>query len=668
MANQLQPESSLYLKQHKDNPVNWFPWTKSAFDLAKKENKPIFLSIGYSACHWCHVMAHECFEDEDVAQLMNDNFINIKVDKEERPDIDQIYQTAHYIFSRRPGGWPLSVFLTPDQEPYYIGTYFPKFSKHNLPAFPQLIKRLSEFFHKEKETLSKQTLQLKEIINSMKPEKSKLINFSKDDIQKIIIVISKNFDRDNGGLGGAPKFPNEPVMRFLIDQNSPEAKEIIKLSFEKMLQGGLFDHIEGGFFRYCVDVDWSIPHYEKMLYNSAQLLELYSLIYQSNKDKKINDSIYLTIRWLTEEMRSHDGGFFASMDADSENEQGNMEEGAYYNWSLEELKENLTPDEFLELSKWFYLDGEPNYEGKTWHLNLKSFDGVAKCKDIREKLNTIRKARTKPTTDKKIITSWNALLIKSLLIAGDTFNEPKWIKLAQETIDFIINNLFIDEKLKSIYVNKKALLNGYLDDYAFLLDTLIQSIQTNYRESDLDHAIKLGDIIKEKFQSEDGAYYFTEHEHEPLFDRQMIAEDNAIPSGNGLACLALQKLSQITSDYSYTDSAEKALLNWNDRVRDNGQSYPSLLRAYIFYLKQKSIVYIRGNEEEIKEWKNKITNKIVNINNIIIIYLKEGEKIDLLSNDRPYKIGGVAYLCQNQTCLPAIHSTQELLNYFIIKV
>ena len=662
MANQLQDESSLYLKQHKDNPVNWLPWTKSAFDLAKIENKPIFLSIGYSACHWCHVMAHECFEDKDVAKLMNDNFINIKVDKEERPDIDQIYQTAHYIFSRRPGGWPLSVFLTPDQEPYYIGTYFPKFSKHNLPAFPQLIKRLSEFFHKEKETLSKQTLQLKEIINSMKPEKSKLINFSKDDIKKTIIAISKNFDKDNGGLGGAPKFPNEPVMRFLIDQKSPEAKEIIKLSFEKMLQGGLFDHIEGGFFRYCVDVDWSIPHYEKMLYNSAQLIELYSLIYQSNKDKKINESIYLTIRWLTEEMQSQEGGFFASMDADSKNEQGDMEEGAYYNWSLEELKENLTPDEFLELFKWFYLDGEPNYEGKTWHLNLKIFDGVAKCKDIREKLNTIRKARTKPTTDKKIITSWNALLIKSLLVAGDIFDEPQWIKLAQEAIDFIFNNLFRDEKLKSIYIDKKPLLNGYLDDYAFLLDALIQSIQTNYRECDLHHAIQLGGILKEKFQSEDGAYYFTENEHESLFDRQMIAEDNAIPSGNGLTCLALQKLSQITSDYSYAESAESALLNWNDRVKDNGQSYPSLLRAYIYYLEQKSIVYIRGNDEELKEWRNKISKKI--INNIMIIYLKEGEKVDLLSNDRPYKKGGVAYLCQNQTCLPAIYSTQELINYF----
>ena len=237
--------------------------------------------------------------------------------------------------------------------------------------------------------------------------------------------------------------------------------------------------------------------------------------------------------------------------------------------------------------------------------------------------------------------------------------------MAQETIDFILHHLFIDEKLKSIYVDSKPRLNGYLDDYAFLLDALVQSVQTNYRESDLKKAIKLGDIIKEKFQSEDGAYYFTEHEHESLFDRQTIAEDNAIPSGNGLACLALQKLSLITSNYSYTDSAERALLNWNDRVMDNGQSYPNLLRAYNFYLEQKSIVYIRGNAREVKEWKNQITKEIVNIDKIIIIYLKEGEKIDLLSNDRPYKIGGVAYLCQNQTCLPAIHSSQELINYLI---
>jgi len=661
MTNQLQDESSLYLKQHQDNPVNWLPWSKAAFDLAKKESKPIFLSIGYSACHWCHVMAHECFEDKDVAKLMNDNFINIKVDKEERPDIDQIYQTAHYIFSRRPGGWPLSVFLTPDQEPYYIGTYFPKFPKHNLPAFPQLIMKLSKFFHKEKETLSKQTLQLKNIINSMKPEKSDLINLDKDDIKKTIIAISKNFDKNNGGLGGAPKFPNEPVMRFLIDQKSPEAKKIIKLSFEKMLQGGLFDHIEGGFFRYCVDVDWTIPHYEKMLYNSAQLIELYSLIYQSNNDKKINESIYLTIRWLVEEMHSQGGGFFASMDADSKNDQGDMEEGSYYNWPLEELKENLTSDEFLELSKFFYLDGEPNYEGQTWHLNLKSFDGVAKVKTIREKLNRIRQDRFKPTTDKKIITSWNALLIKSLLVAGEIFNEPQWIKLAHETIDFIFHNLFEDEKLKSIYIDEKPILNAYLDDYAFLLDALIQSIQTNYRECDLHHAIQLGDILKDKFQSEDGAFYFTDHKHEVLFDRQMIAEDNAIPSGNGLACLALQKLSLITSDYSYAESAERALLNWDNRVRDNGQSYPSLLRAYMYYAEQKSILYIRANDDELKEWRNKISKKIDK--NILIIYLKEEKKSDLLTKDRPYKKGGVAYLCQNQTCLPAIYSTTELIKY-----
>ena len=661
MTNLLQKESSLYLKQHKDNPVNWMPWGKDAFGLARKENKPIFLSIGYSACHWCHVMAHESFEDDHIAKLMNENFINIKVDKEERPDIDQIYQTVHYIFSQRPGGWPLSVFLTPEQEPYYIGTYFPKIPKHNLPAFPQLILKLAEFFQEEKETLRKQTVEVKKIINSMQPNKSLNITVGLDEVKKTILAIYNNFDKKNGGLGRSPKFPNEPLMSFLIEQNIPEAESVYKLSLEKMLQGGLFDHIEGGFYRYCVDELWAIPHYEKMLYNSAQLLGLLSFLYQQNKDIKIYESINLIISWLKNEMHSQSGGFFASMDADSKNIDGILEEGAFYNWSLEELKEKLNPEEFSELCNWFYLDGKPNYEGEKWHLNLKSFEGVSQCKEIREKLNEIRKLRVKPTIDKKIITSWNSLLIKSLLIAGEILKKPEWVQLAQETLDFIFHNVFIQKKLKSIFVDKKALLNGYLDDYVFLLDACIQSIQVNYRQCDLIYAIQLGDILKDKFQSKDGAYYFTEHDHEDLFDRQTIAEDNAIPSGNGIACLALQKLAQITSDVSYLESAEKALLNWNDRVKDNGQAYPSLLRAYIYYLEQQSIVFIRGTEQELKEWKNDIPSMLAK--NKMIIYLKEGEKIDMLVNSRPYKEGGVAYLCQNYSCLPAIYSVKELIEH-----
>lgn len=660
MSNQLKNESSLYLKQHKDNPVDWLPWSKHAFEKSKKEQKPIFLSIGYSACHWCHVMAHECFEDEDIAKLMNDNFINIKVDKEERPDIDQIYQTAHYIFSRRPGGWPLSVFITPDQEPFYIGTYFPKIPKHNLPAFPQIIERLSKFFKEEKGALGKQTLQLKEIINSMKPDKSELINITLEDIENTVSTLFKNYDSTNGGLGNAPKFPNEPSMRFLIENSSSQAQEIIKLSLEKILHRGLFDHLEGGFFRYCVDVNWSIPHYEKMLYNTAQLLELFALWYQSKKNEKVKEALDLSVGWLTSEMQSKKGGFYSSIDADSKNIKGVLEEGAYYNWSLKELKECLTSNEFYELSDWFDLSGEPNFEGVLWHLNLKSFDGISECKNIREKLSCLRKKRTKPSTDKKVITSWNALFIKSLLVAGKIFNKPEWINLAQDTLDFIYNNLFEDRKLKSIYVNEKALLNGYLDDYAFLLDGLIQSMQSNYRECDLLFAIQIGDILKENFQSKDGAFYFTEHEHEVLFDRQMIAEDNAMPSGNGVACFALQKLSQVTFDNSYLESAERAMHHWNNRVKDNPQSYPSLLRAYTYYLKNKSIVYIRGTNEELNKWQKQISNNIDNNNNIII-YLKEGEKTQLLTNDRPYRNGGVAYLCNNHACLPAIYSVKELI-------
>ena len=662
MANQLANESSLYLNQHKENPVNWLPWSQDAFDLAKKENKPIFLSIGYSACHWCHVMAHECFEDEDVAKLMNENFINIKVDKEERPDIDQIYQTAHFIFSRRPGGWPLSVFLTPEQEPYYIGTYFPKISKYNLPGFPELIKRLSQFYKDEKDLLINQTKKLKEIIKSMEPLKVESITINKKIIDDAILSMSTNFDEINGGFGSSPKFPNEPILRFLVEQQTPITNKIVKLSLEKILYKGLFDHIEGGFYRYCVDTDWTIPHYEKMLYNTGQLVELYSYYYQNNQDKKIKDSINLTINWLIGQMKSKEGGFYASLDADSINKSDILEEGAYYNWSLDELKKKLTFEEFSELSKWFELEGTPNFEGKLWHLNLKKFDGIGKCNEIKKKLNKIRQSRIKPGLDKKIITSWNSLLLKSLLVAGDIFNEPDWIELAQKSIDFIYENLYQTKKLKLIYINGKPMLNAYLDDYTFLLDALIHSIEIKYREKDLIFAIELGNILKENFQSEEGAYYFTEHSHEKLFDRQMIAEDNAIPSGNGLACLALQKLSEITSNLTFSESAEKAMLNWNSRVENNAHSYPSLLRAYSFYLGKKSIIFIRGTKKEIEKWKD-ITHKKIR-NKSIVIFLFEGEQIDLLSKNRPYKKGGVAYLCINHSCLPPIYSAKELLSYF----
>ena len=509
MANQLHHESSLYLKQHKDNPVNWLPWSKVSFELAKKENKPIFLSIGYSACHWCHVMAHECFEDDEVSLLLNKLFICIKVDKEERPDIDHIYQSAHYIFNRKPGGWPLSVFMTPEQEPYFIGTYIPKNPKYNLPGMNQILPKLSQFFKNEKDSLKEQTKQIKEIIQQSQVEVMDVITIDPEFINLAVKTISNQIDDINGGFGHAPKFPNEPLLNLLIQRNDNDIQDIINLSLNKIMSGGIFDHIGGGFFRYCVVEKWTIPHYEKMLYNSAQLLVILAHHFNKTKDNFTKKIISLTISWLNEWMKGDLGGFYSSVDADSLNHNGELEEGAFYNWSETELRKELSEKEHKELSELFTLEGSPNFENYLWHLNLKDSISHKSLDRIRIRLKKIRSTRIRPTTDKKIITSWNALLIKGLLKSGDLLKNDEWIDIAQENINFLSNNLFDGDILNSIYIDNKAKFPGYLDDYAFLLDALILSLQVNYREKDLVLAIKIGNQIINQFQSDNGGYYFT---------------------------------------------------------------------------------------------------------------------------------------------------------------
>ncbi|MDG2253149.1 MAG: thioredoxin domain-containing protein [Methylophilaceae bacterium] len=661
MANQLHHESSLYLKQHKDNPVNWLPWSKVSFELAKKENKPIFLSIGYSACHWCHVMAHECFEDDEVSLLLNKLFICIKVDKEERPDIDHIYQSAHYIFNRKPGGWPLSVFMTPEQEPYFIGTYIPKNPKYNLPGMNQILPKLSQFFKNEKDSLKEQTKQIKEIIQQSQVEVMDVITIDPEFINLAVKTISNQIDDINGGFGHAPKFPNEPLLNLLIQRNDNDIQDIINLSLNKIMSGGIFDHIGGGFFRYCVDEKWTIPHYEKMLYNSAQLLVILAHHFNKTKDNFTKKIISLTISWLNEWMKGDLGGFYSSVDADSLNHNGELEEGAFYNWSETELRKELSEKEHKELSELFTLEGSPNFENYLWHLNLKDSISHKSLDRIRIRLKKIRSTRIRPTTDKKIITSWNALLIKGLLKSGDLLKNDEWIDIAQENINFLSNNLFDGDILNSIYIDNKAKFPGYLDDYAFLLDALILSLQVNYREKDLVLAIKIGNQIINQFQSDNGGYYFTSHSHEMLFNRQMLSEDSATPSANGIACIALQELSVITNNTIFSDSSYKSLLHWNNQVKSSPYTHPTLLRAYQYYLGEKNIVYIYGKNSEIKKWKNDIGSKL--LGKTLIIYIDYDSPSKLLIK-RKYYVGGVAYLCKNYSCLPEILNSTELLDIF----
>ena len=664
MTNELHRESSLYLRQHQNNPVNWLPWTKNAFERANHEHKPIFLSIGYSSCHWCHVMAHECFEDDDVAKLLNKDFICIKLDKEERPDIDHIYQKAHYIFAQRPGGWPLSVFMTPNQEPFYIATFLPKFSKYNLPGMIELLPRIAELYKSEKQIIEKQSDQIKSQVvqYNQKKDEEELINLKfRNSIRDSVI---KNLDHKNGGFGGAQKFPNESNFNFILKNFQSNSHSKVFDSIKKIINSGLFDHLEGGFFRYCVDEKWTIPHYEKMLYNSAQMVGLLTKCFAVTKNDIFYQKIFETINWLKKDMTDSHGYFFSSIDADSKNLDGVLEEGAYYNLSSKELEEIFHPHELNELRKYFFLEGEPNYEGEKWHLIRQENSESEKFHDYKIRLADHRKSKTKPEIDKKMIVSWNALMSKALIFSGRILNDENWVNLGQKNLDFIFRYMFADNKLTSIYEKNKK-INGYLDDYAFVLDALIESMQANFREEDYVYACNIGGLLIEKFQSNEGAFFFTEHMHENLFNREIITEDNATPSGNAVAINALQKLSQISRSAKLDDQAYRALDHLNGHVRKNPFSHPSMLLAYEYFLSKRTTIFIYGDKESTKIWLKEIPEYMF-LDHLVITFNTK-EQFRKVFNDQNITIEKGAYVCENQTCYPPCKKIDELLEILSFK-
>lgn len=660
MVNELKKETSLYLSQHQNNPVDWFPWGEKAFEIAKKDEKPIFLSIGYSSCHWCHVMAHESFEDKEVASLLNKYFICIKVDKEERPDIDHIYQRSHFIFSKRPGGWPLSVFLTPQQEPFYIATYLPKISKFNLPGMMQLLPRIAELYKSEKDMIQKQTIQIKNLLGELKPKKEKTNLIDINFINLISQQLNNNLDQENGGFGTAPKFPNEQSLNFLLRSIDIRINERIIESLKKIVNSGLFDHVEGGFFRYCVDEKWTIPHYEKMLYNSAQMIEVLTIAFIKTKEKNFENTINLTIDWLKKRMTDSKGYFFSSMDADSKNTQDVLEEGAYYNYSQNEFENEFTQDELVQLREFFYLEGMPNFEEKKWHLNKRD-DNYNKVKfdQFLERLNKQRKNKALPVTDKKMIVSWNALMIKSLLFSGRVMKKKSWINIGQKALDFICQNMFSNEKLNTIY-DENSKLSGYLDDYAFLLDALIESMQANFRGIDYDFSLKLSNKIVKNFQSDEGAFFFTDHNHETLFDREILSEDDATPSGNGIACLALQKFSQINQSSKMDEYALKVMQHLNNNIVSNPISHPSMLSAFNYFFSKKTVIFIYGDDININNWYEKLPQEVYLKS--IVIFLNTEEKFKRIFKTGNIQEKNVAYICQNYTCYPVCKNIDELLS------
>ncbi len=671
MPNYLNQETSPYLLQHAHNPVEWYPWGEKALALARELDKPILLSIGYSACHWCHVMAHESFEDTDVAAIMNTHFINIKVDREERPDIDQIYQTAHSMLSQKSGGWPLTVFLTPDQQPYFTGTYFPKTPRYQLPGFADLIPRVAQFYHEKKDDLAVQNAQLADALKRTIPAPSNTLSASQETLKLAFTSLESSFDFENGGFGSAPKFPNPADITLLLHQakaGNMAADAMALQMLSAMANGGIYDQIGGGFCRYSVDERWNIPHFEKMLYDNGQLLFLYCDGWQLSKNSRYQQIVEETVAWLQREMRDKSGAFYSSLDADSMDSHGHSEEGAFYVWQPDEVKALLTPEEFVVASHCLGFDRAANFEGHAWNPYLvrpAEHDESDLFLSAQKKLFEARENRTRPGRDDKILTSWNALAIKGLARAGRVFNRPDWVVFAQNAADFIRLNMWQDGQLLATCKNDgsnnyRAHLNAYLDDYAFLLDALIELLQADYRALDLSFAEDLAEALLENFEAEDGGFYFTSHKHETLIHRPKQAYDNATPNGNGIAAVALQKLGHILGEPRYLQAAERTLKAFDKSLVNNPAACASLSHALSEFLTPSSLVIIRGEIKQMAVWKDAINQRY--FPHHLFFYLDETAKNVPPTLQRNFTNDVNAWLCQGVVCLTSTNSLQVLLN------
>ncbi|MDO8312284.1 MAG: thioredoxin domain-containing protein [Sideroxyarcus sp.] len=673
MTNHLAHETSPYLLQHADNPVDWYAWNAETLQLARELDRPILLSIGYSACHWCHVMAHESFEDESVAAVMNEHFVNIKVDREERPDLDHIYQNAHYLLTQRSGGWPLTMFLSPDGTPFYSGTYFPKQARHGLPGFPELLLRIAETYQEKRAELSAQGRQLIAALAAWQPEKStdeSALNAAP--IETAVQQLDRIFDRVHGGFGDAPKFLHPAELNLLLREAHAKQDEQIHyvalFTLQQMALGGLYDQLGGGFCRYSVDEHWDIPHFEKMLYDNGLLLGLYCDAWLTSGDGFFAGVVEQTANWVMREMQSPQGGYYASLDADSEHE-----EGKFYVWQRNEIRDLLNTDEYELIQPYYGLDSTPNFEHHAWNLrvtqplsklaqrlHLSQEQATMQLTSARAKLFAARGQRIRPGRDEKVLGSWNGLMIAGMAKAARFFPREDWLNSAQQTMDFVRGTLWCDGKLLATHKDGKTHLNAYLDDHAFLLSAALELLQTEFRRQDLEFAVQLADALLDRFEDKDnGGFFFTSHDHEALIQRNKIGQDNATPSGNGIAAQGLLRLSALTGDMRYVSAAERCLKLFFPTMQQAASHFSSLCTALDELLQPPSVLVLCGAEKETDTWRAAAVASYQP--KLVIIVLKGAEAGLPQPLDKPRTTVTTAWLCRGMICLPPITDLNKLL-------
>ena len=677
-TNQLIQETSPYLLQHAHNPVDWYPWGPEALDRARSENKPILLSIGYSACHWCHVMAHESFEDPETAELMNRLFVNIKVDREERPDLDKIYQTSHSLLTQRNGGWPLTVFLTPDDHvPFFAGTYFPPEPRHGMPSFRDLMQRIVDFLDEHQDDIRRQNSSLVDALESINSTGNHAAMINSQPLDVVRQQLEQSFDERQGGFGEAPKFPHPTNIERLLrhwagtcdtGMADRRALHMAVFTLERMALGGMYDQLGGGFCRYSVDDRWMIPHFEKMLYDNGALLALYAEAWAITDSPLLRRVCEQTAAWTMREMQSGAGGYYSSQDADSEGE-----EGRFYVWTPDEVQDLLDNEEYTLLARHYGLDRPANFEG-SWHLHtFRSREQLAQdfsldpaTVDARidtacGKLFAAREQRIRPGRDDKILTSWNGLMIRGMAIAGRLLDRGDWIESAGRAVDFIRDTLWQDGRLLATCKDGRAHLNAYLDDHVYLIDGLLELLQARWRAADLEFAIELAELVLEHFQDSSGGFFFTSDDHEQLIQRPKPNHDDATPSGNGIAARALARLGHLLGDARYTEAAEKTLKGLWTSIENTPYGHTSLLVALEESFSPGQTIILRGATPAMQQWREAMDRGYAPRRLLFSIPADAGKLPGMLAERQPQD-DVVAYICEGLSCRAPVTDKAEFNN------
>ena len=664
VTNRLIHEMSPYLRQHAHNPVEWYPWGEEALTRAKAENKPILLSIGYSACHWCHVMAHESFENPDIANLMNEHFVNVKVDREERPDLDDIYQKSAQVFMGRGGGWPLTVFLTPDQEPFYGGTYFPPVPRYNLPGLPQVLLGVMEAYRQHPDEVQKSIERVKaglRRVSSPQPSEEPLNEALLDGAVQDLGLF---YEPVHGGFGDGPKFPTVPPLSLLLRQadrtNDHSAQDKVLHQLRRMAAGGIYDHLGGGFHRYSVDGLWLVPHFEKMLYDNAQLVRIYLDGWRLTRESRFQQVVEETLEYINREMVHPDGGFHAAQDADSEGH-----EGKYFVWEQAEIKTVLGTELGDLFGRVYGVTSEGNFEGKSILNRLASVnlqpEELQEVERVlapaRRQLLEVRERRVKPQRDDKILTSWNGLMISGLLDAYQTLGVPAYLSAAEKALAFLLNHAYQQGRLFRTVTDGVGRLNGYLDDYAFLGTALVDAFEATSNPTYLDKACELTEVMMEQFWDQQvGGCFFTGRDHEPLIQRMKSGTDSAMPSGNAVAAMNGLRLFYYTGDQHYFDRAEQTLRLFRNQMDQNAYGSTAMLCALDFYLaKPKEIVLVgRKTDPGMQDLLRQIQGRYVPNKTLMIVDGTEGvglQNVPVVARGKTALNGKpTAYVCHNFTC------------------